>query len=166
MNFENNCDLESRFAQIEDWKKRKDDAEYQAKIKAEKEYWEAVDALKVFHKRMENICALANKLNTYKINLPDELRAYNHACGLIYKDIKVVPRKSFYFFGTYVMSNSGFSIDGEVLLYDDEFKKCRNCSELNFRDGYPSIYDLKKIYTEFPKFEKKFYDWFDKKMKE
>ena len=48
--------LSKRLAQIEDWKRCKDDAEYRAKVKAENEYWEAVNNLRKYHKRIENIC--------------------------------------------------------------------------------------------------------------
>ena len=158
--------LESRLAQIEEWKRRKDDAEYRAKIKAEEEYWEAVDALKIYNKRIEDICALADKLEKYKISIENEVRAYLTPCGLMYKEIPGHPkRESHYMFGMEIMSSS-FGIDYEIVYYNGEFKRCSSCSELRMYKEKPSTYHLRRLYEEFPKFEKKFYDWFDKKLKD
>ena len=48
MEIESEKTLESRLAQIEEWKRCKEDAEYRAKVKAENEYWDAVLDLKPF----------------------------------------------------------------------------------------------------------------------
>ena len=158
--------LESRLAQIEEWKRRKDDAEYRAKIKAEEEYWEAVDALKTYNKRIEDICALADKLEKYKIGINDEVRAYLTPCGLMYKEIPGYPkRESHYMFGREVRSSGGFSVDHEIIYHNGEFKRCSTCSELRIYNEKPSTYYLRELYNEFPKFEKKFYEWFDRKLK-
>ena len=150
--------LESRLAQIEEWKRCKDDAEYRAKVKAENEYWEAVEKLKEYHKRIENIVALANKLRSYKVYTPGFGR-----CGLI--DLHPNSCQGYQeYFGLAVYDHFGVNTDHYILYDNGEFHYCSK--------NYGSIFDpsdkrkpeteyLKSIYELFPGFESKFYKWFD-----
>lgn len=153
--------LEDRMAQIEKWKEHKDDEEYRAKVKAENEYWEAVNNLKKYHKRIEDICALTDKLYSYNIYPP-----INKPCVLIqlheegnggYK----------YYFGKEVCDKYG-TIDHYVLYDNGEFYYCyKRTSSVFVPSGRekPETQVLREIYNSFPEFEKKFYDWLDKATK-
>ena len=156
--------LELRMAQIEEWKKCKDDAEYRAKVKAENEYWNAVERLKQYHKKIEDICVLVNKLYSYKIYTsgfnglsfislhPDN--DYN----LAYKE----------YFGFSVRDRFGANTDHYVIYDDGKFYHYRaSATYFNSSEGRrPKTDELTYIYERFPEFEKQFYEWFDKTLKE
>ena len=156
--------LESRLAQIEEWKRCKDDAEYRAKVKAENEYWEAVEKLKEYHKRIENICTLANRLLYYGISCPCETR--NGWCGLY--DFCVPNFGYRYYFGLAVRDSYGVNTS-HYILYDFEHgtfcKSYSRHSKLETTNQRPETEELTQIYNAFTEFEKKFYDWFDKATK-
>lgn len=150
--------LEERLAQIEEWKKCKDDAEYRAKVKAENEYWEAVENLKQYHKRIEDIVALANKLYSYKIYAPGFGR-----CGLV--DLHPNSCQGYReYFGLTVYDHYGANIDHYILYDNGEFYYCNKNHGSIFNPSdkcKPETEYLKSIYELFPEFEKKFYKWFD-----
>ena len=151
--------LESRLAQIEEWKKYKDDAEYRAKVKAENEYWETAKKLKEYHERINNICVLANKLDSYKIPFPNIGGA---KCKLV--SLRPGPFSNYTcYFGKVIYDRYG-SIKHYVLYKDDAFHYCCKNSSDYFvvpERIKPEIEILKEIYKEFPAFEEKFYKWFD-----
>lgn len=156
---ENAKTLESRMAQIEEWKRCKDDAEYRAKVKAENEYWEAVENLKQYRERIENIVALANKLHSYKVYAPDFGR---------YGFVDLHPnsyqgyRK---YFGLKVYDRYGANVDHYILYDNGEFYYCGKSHSSIFNPSErskPETEYLEEIYKKFPEFEKKFYEWFDK----
>lgn len=152
--------LESRLAQLEEWKRYKDDAEYRAKVKAEKEYWEAAEKLSKYHKRIENICVLANKLDSYNINFPNMGGA---KCKLV--SLRPDPFNGYtYYFGKAIYDRYG-SLKHYVLYKDGAFHYCCKSSSDYFNTSErckPEIEVLKEIYEEFPAFEEEFYKWFDK----
>lgn len=160
MEVENEKTLESRLAQIEEWKRCKDDAEYRAKVKAENEYWEVVEKLKEYHKRIEDICALANKLYSYQKYCPCEIR--NKRCGLY--DFRVPGSGCEYFVGIAVGDSYGVNTSYYILYYKGDFYRCRNNSNNFFEiviKARPKVEELTEIYNNFPEFERKFYEWFD-----
>lgn len=163
MELENNANsFESRLAQLEEWKRYKDDAEYRAKVKAENEYWEAVENLKKYNKRIENIVALANRLCSYKIYIPS-FGKY----GLV--DL----HPNFYqecreYFGLTVYDRFGANIDHYILYDNGEFYYCGKNHGSVFSPSErakPEIEYLREIHDKFPEFEKKFYEWFDETLK-
>lgn len=154
--------LEERMAQIDKWKKCKDDAEYRAKIKAENEYWDAVNNLKKYHERIENIVTLVNKLHSYKIYAPDFGR-----CGFVNLYINYYIKEYHVYFGLVVYDKYG-TIDHYILYNNGEFYYCKKNHNGAFdpsERSKPETEYLKEIYEKFPEFEKKFYEWFDKTLK-
>lgn len=156
--------LEERLAQIEEWKKCKDDAEYRAKVKAENEYWEAVENLKQYHKRIENICTLMDKLASYQIYSP----SLNNPCDLVDRRPEV-GKKYKYYFGKIIRDTYGVNTDHYVLYDNGEFHYChRGGNDEVFSPSdrlKPETEILKKIYESFPDYERRFYEWLDKKTK-
>ena len=155
--------LESRLAQIEEWKRCKDDAEYRAKVKAENEYWEAVENLKQYHKRIENICTLMDKLASYQIYSP----GIDNPCDLVDRRPEV-GKKYKYYFGKIVYDYYGANPDHYILYDNGEFHYCHRGSDGVFSPSNrhkPETEILRKIYESFPDYERKFYEWLDKKTK-
>ena len=154
--------LESRMAQIDEWKRCKDDAEYRAKVKAENEYWDAINNLRQYHKRIEDIVALANRLYSYKVYVPSfgkygfvDLHP-NFCQG--YRE----------YFGLTVYDHFGANIDHYILYDNGEFHYCgknHGCVFDPSERTKPETEYLREIYDKFPEFEKKFYEWFDKTLK-
>ena len=157
--------LESRLAQIEEWKRCKDDAEYRAKVKAENEYWEAVEKLEEYRKRIEDICVLANKLASYKIYW-DPIAPGGCSFICLYPD--AVSSNYGHYFGKIVYDKYGANVDHYVLYKDGAFHYCTKGSGNVFRASErlkPETEVLLDIYKGFPVFEKRFYEWLDEKTK-
>jgi len=163
MEYENDVNsLEARMAQIDEWKKCKDDAEYRAKVKAENEYWDALNNLKQYHKRIEDIVTLANRLYSYKIYAPNLGR-----CGFVDLHPNFSQRYREYF-GLTVYDRYGANIDHYILYDNGEFYYCGKNHGSIFdpsERAKPETEYLREIYDKFPEFEKKFYEWFDKTLK-
>lgn len=163
MEYENDANsLEARMAQIDEWKKCKDDAEYRAKVKAENEYWDALNNLRQYHKRIEDIVTLANRLYSYKIYAPSLGR-----CGLVdlHPNFSQGYRE---YFGLTVYDCYGANIDHYILYDNGEFYYCGKNHGGIFDPSErtkPETEYLREIYNKFPEFEKKFYEWFDKTLK-
>ena len=162
MELENEKTLESRMAQIEKWKRCKDDAEYRAKVKAENEYWEAVNNLKRYHKKIEEICVLANELYSYGINYYS-----SNSLKFVCLSSGGLSRK---YFGLIVRDRYGVNTDHYILYDSDvgEFRYCTHNSVSAFKPYdriRPKAEELREIYNNFPEFEKDFYEWFDKTLK-
>ena len=166
MEVENEKTLELRLAQIEEWKRCKDDAEYRAKVKAENEYWGAVEKLEEYRKRIEDVCTLANKLASYKIYFPGD-RAPG-GCNFICLYPDAVSSNYKYYFGKIVYDKYGANVDHYVLYRDGAFHYCVKDSGSVFRTSVrhkPETKVLLDIYKGFPEFEKRFYEWLDEKTK-
>ena len=157
--------LESRLAQIEEWKRCKDDAEYRAKVKAENEYWEAVEKLEEYRKRIEDICVLATKLASYKIYFGPYSPG---GCVLVCLHPNAVSGNYEYYFGKIVYDKYGANVDHYVLSNGSDFHYCTKNSDSVFRTSErhkPETKVLLDIYNGFPEFEKQFYIWLDEKTK-
>ena len=161
MEIESEKTLESRLAQIEEWKRCKEDAEYRAKVKAENEYWDAVLDLKPFHKRIEEICTLADKLRSYKVYYPNN----GKLCLVsLYPNVNKHGYKEY--FGVVIKDSYGVNTDHFVLYDNGEFYYCYHSDYFNPSTRYrPDTKTLKEIYDNFPEFEKSFYKWFDEAIK-
>lgn len=163
MEYENDANsLEARMAQIDEWKKCKDDAEYRAKVKAENEYWDALNNLRQYHKRIEDIVTLANRLYSYKVYVPGFGR-----CGLV--DLRPNSCQGYQeYFGLTVYDCYGANVDHYILYNNGEFCYCSKNHGSIFNPSErtkPETEHLREIYNKFPEFEKKFYEWFDKTLK-
>ena len=114
------------FAEIDAWKKRKDDAEYQAKVKAENETWEAQEEILKYWDEVQKICKLADKCEANGIALKDSLYGRKFNVGLI---LKAFPGNSnrydhHYCFG-YKSQKEFDTID--FLLTENGVEKFLNC---------------------------------------
>ena len=117
------------FAEIDAWKKKKDDEEYQAKVKAENEAWEAQEKLKAYWPQIKEICELAEKCDKNGLSLNgNNLFGNTVYAGLI---LKAFPTETYgrndhhYYFG-YKHKSVGFS-ETEFLMTEDGLVKTDNC---------------------------------------
>ena len=157
--------MKDYFAEIDAWKKRKDDEAYQAKIKEENEYWDAKEKLKQFYPKIEEACKIAQKCRDNKIDVGDFFISYRNVC--FFSKLVGPNDDENVFFGMTKRDSDGRPLK-HLIVTKDGLTPYRTSARLieEWDDYTPSAYEINKVIKNIPDFLLTFYDFLDKKLKE
>lgn len=142
------------FAEIDAWKQKKDDEAYQAKKKAEEDFWNANDKLIKLWPQVEKVCSLTEKCESYNINL--NCFYTRTGISIVEKSVRINGSYENRFFIGMHGSNS------DLIITEDGLKKVSTCKGyIEQENSKLFAFEVDNILNQLPNFFTKFYEKLD-----